>query len=342
MEGKLKFGLAGCGNIGKRHAEIIIELGILVAVCDTDKIKLTEFTTKYHCKGYDNYEVMLQNADNLQVMVICTPNHLHATQSILALNAGLHVLCEKPMALNYADCLLMIEAAKRSNKILHIVKQNRFNPPVEYTYNLIERGLLGKILSFQIQGIWNRPEKYYTDSPWKGKLSHDGGILYTQFSHFIDLIVWLIGPMDCVYATGKNLTHHPYTEFEDTIAGILVTVNGAIGNFLFTTCTIKENMEGSLTIIGEKGTIKIGGSYLNELSYHKVENELIPELNSSMPANDYSFYKGSMNNHKKVYESLIKSIDVNEYLLKEMHDAALVIGQIEKINHRLSMQRKSI
>ncbi|MCU0374802.1 MAG: Gfo/Idh/MocA family oxidoreductase [Chitinophagaceae bacterium] len=274
MEGKLKFGLVGCGNIGKRHAEIINELGVLVAVCDNDIIKLTEFTTKYHSKGYESYEVLLQNAGDIEVMVICTPNYLHAPQSIMALNAGLHVLCEKPMALNYADCLLMIEAAEKKGKILHIVKQNRFNPPVIKLKELIENGTLGKVFSVRLNCFWHRNNDYYQNA-WRGTKELDGGTLFTQFSHFIDLLNWLFGEIYDLKAYRNNYNHNGVIEYEDTGVVILKFKNGGLGAIHYTINAFEKNMEGSITVFGEKGTIKIGGQYLNELEYQSLKTRNI-------------------------------------------------------------------
>jgi predicted dehydrogenase len=330
MEGKLKFGLVGCGNIGKRHAEIIIELGILVAVCDTDVVKLAEFTTKYNCKGYNSYELMLQNAGDLQVMVICTPNYLHATQSILALNAGLHVLCEKPMALNYADCLLMIEAAEKSGKILHVVKQNRYNPPVLKLKQLLSSGDLGNIFSVQLNCYWNRNSDYY-NSPWKGIKALDGGTLFTQFSHFIDLLNWLVGETDKVNAFSGNFNHKGIIDFEDAGVVIIKFKNGAIGSIHYTINAFGKNMEGSITIFGEKGTIKIGGQYLNELEYQSVNKLHIEELPKGNPCNNYSGYSGSMSNHKEVYLALIDLIKMGDLSSTNMNEASQTVKLIEKI-----------
>jgi len=186
-----KFAIVGCGRIGMRHAEHIQKLAQLVAVCDIDSVKATVFSEKFICKAYQHIEDMLANEKDIDVVSICSPNGLHAKHSILSLEAGFHVLCEKPMAINVQDCGEMIKTAERMNKRLFAIKQNRFNPPVAAVKKLIDENKLGKIMSVQLSCFWNRNEDYYHNS-WKGTKDLDGGTLYTQFSHFVDLLYWLL------------------------------------------------------------------------------------------------------------------------------------------------------
>jgi predicted dehydrogenase len=224
------------------------------------------------------------------------------------LRKGFHVLCEKPMATSVYECGEMIKEAERSNKRLFIVKQNRFNPPVQAVKNMIDKNKLGKIFNVQLNCFWNRNTEYYSQSDWKGTKELDGGTLYTQFSHFIDLLYWLFGDAKNVEAITRNFLHEKVIEFEDTGVVILEFYNGIIGTLNFTVNSFARNMEGSLTIFGENGTVKIGGQYLNELEYQNIKDYRIENLPEGNPPNNYGQYVGSMSNHDKVYENLIEVI----------------------------------
>ena len=300
----ISFALVGCGRIGERHAEHIFTQGKLMAVCDIDQAKARSVAAKYKVPYYTSHQELLLNETTTEVISICTPNGLHAMHSIDALNAGYHVLCEKPMALVVKDCEDMIGAAEKAGRKLFIVKQNRFNPPVIALKKLVEEGGFGKIFNVQVNCFWNRDEKYYQNS-WKGTRQLDGGTLYTQFSHFIDLLYWIVGDVSEVFALTKNFNHQGIIEFEDTGCIILRFQNGALGTIHYTVNSFDRNMEGSITVFGEKGTVKVGGQYLNELEYQNIKGYKIPDLPSGNPANQYGSYQGSMSNHDKVYQDII-------------------------------------
>ena len=211
----LRFGLIGCGRIAQRHGEHIQKVGILQAVCDVEVAKANEMGLKYGSNVYYDIDSLLKNEHGLDVVSICSPNGLHAKHAIAALNAGVNVLCEKPMAITSYDCGEMIKAAERNNKRLFIIKQNRFNPPVVAIKEAIDKGQLGKIYSIQLNCFWNRNEDYYKNS-WKGTKELDGGTLFTQFSHFIDLLYWMIGDVKKATALMGNFAHKQSIEFEDT------------------------------------------------------------------------------------------------------------------------------
>ncbi|MES2431363.1 MAG: Gfo/Idh/MocA family oxidoreductase [Bacteroidota bacterium] len=300
---KLRFGIIGCGRIANRHAQEILKLGILVAVCDIDEEKANDFANKFVTKNYTDLNEMLSDND-IDVIAVCTPNGLHAEHSILALKAGCHVICEKPMAINVEDCDKMMEQAKQSGKELFIVKQNRYNPPVIALKKILEENKLGKIFSIQINCFWNRDKDYYQNS-WKGSKELDGGTLFTQFSHFIDLAYWLIGDVKEFAGYVNNFNHEGIIEFEDTGAVILKFENNVIGTLNYSVNSFKKNMEGSFTVFGEKGTVKIGGQYLNELEYQCIDNFEIVDLPKGNPPNEYGTYTGSMSNHDKVYANVL-------------------------------------
>jgi UDP-N-acetyl-2-amino-2-deoxyglucuronate dehydrogenase len=302
---RLKFAIIGCGRIADRHAEQIDRLAVLQAVCDKEESKAIRLGNKYRTKIYTDIEELLMQEKGIDVISVCTPNGLHAEHSIMAFRKGFHVLCEKPMAISVYDCGEMIKEAEKANRRLFVVKQNRYNPPVKAIKEALENNRLGKILSIQLSCFWNRNEEYYSQSDWKGTKKLDGGTLFTQFSHFIDLLYWMFGDIRRVEAITKNLNHERIIEIEDSGVVILEFYSGILGTINYTVNSFERNMEGSLTIFGENGSVKIGGQYLNELEYQNIKNYKISELPTGNPPNNYGQYLGSMSNHDKVYENVI-------------------------------------
>jgi len=326
----LQFAIIGCGNIGKRHAEQIQAIGKLVAVCDITRPKAEELGKKYDAGSFSSIEELFAQRKDIDVAVICTPNGLHAQHSIISLQAGCHVLCEKPMAIKSSDCLKMIQEAEKVGKHLFIVKQNRFNPPVVAVKKLLDEKKLGNIYSIQLNCFWNRDAGYYENS-WKGTREMDGGTLFTQFSHFIDLLYWMFGDVKQVKAFKKNFAHKNIIEFEDTGVVILEFANGMIGAINYTVNSFQKNMEGSLTVFGEKGTVKIGGQYLNKLEYQLINDYVIADLPEGNKPNDYGYYQGSMSNHDKVYQNLVDVIQNNAAMAASSYEGLKTVQIIEKI-----------
>jgi len=303
---KIKFGIIGCGRIAQRHAEHIHNIGVLRAVCDINEGSADILGKKYGVDIFLDIDSLLEKCkEDIDVISICTPNGLHAEHTIKSLKNGYHVLCEKPMAINVQAAGMMIDAAEKANRRLFIVKQNRFNPPVAAVKSLIDNGSLGKIFSVQLNCFWNRNFEYYKNSAWKGTMKLDGGTLFTQFSHFIDLLFYLIGDIQEAHSFIQNSAHQGIIEFEDTGVVIVRFFNGTIGSINYTVNSYNKNMEGSVTIFAEKGTIKIGGEYLNELEYQNIEGVKIEGLPEGNPPNNYGQYFGSMSNHDKVYENVV-------------------------------------
>lgn len=322
------FAIIGCGRIAKRHAGQMIMHGKLAAVCDIIPEKANEFAKLYNAKAYYSIEELLEAEAGLNLVAICTPNGLHAAHSIKALQAGHNVLCEKPLCITVEDGKAMIAAAEKAGKKLFVVKQNRYNLPVAFLKDLIVTGKLGKIYSFQINCFWNRPDAYYTG--WKGSKELDGGTLFTQFSHFIDLLYWLLGDVAAVKTMSKNFAHSSI-EFEDTGVVAFEMENGAIGSLNYTVNSFEKNMEGSFTVFAENGTVKIGGQYLNELEYCNVAGISHPDLPKGNPANGYGFYQGSMSNHDKVYENLILALADDKHEFASAEDGVKTVEIIQKI-----------
>lgn len=326
----IRFAIVGFGNIGRRHAEHILgnPCAELVAVCDTGEQKRERVPAGV--AFYNNVETMLAEA-GADVLCVCTPNYLHEPHTIAGLEAGLHVVVEKPMALSVEECDRMIAAAEKTGKTIFAVKQNRYNPPVQAVKELIGRGGLGKVLMVQVNGFWNRGDAYYAESPWRGKKKLDGGCLFTQFSHFVDILYYLNGPVAEASGWLHNFLHRHNTEFEDTGSFVMKGTNDSIINFNFTTCSHGRNMEGAITIFGEKGTVKIGGQYLNTIEYQNLEGEALPEIAITAKANDYGLYQGSMSNHDKLIQNVVDVLHHNHPVMTsaaEGREVVKIIGQM--------------
>lgn len=324
------FALVGCGRIAQRHAEHIHRFGTLTAVCDVVEEKAKTLAEKYGARYYTDIDAMLATEKTVDVVSVCSPNGLHATHTIKALKAGFHVLCEKPLSISVHDCGAMISAAENANRRLFVIKQNRYNPPVVAVKEAIDSGKLGKIYSLQLSCFWNRNNEYYANS-WKGTNDLDGGTLYTQFSHFIDLLYWMAGDVKRAYALTNNFAHEGIIEFEDTGVAILEFFSGALATVNYTVNSYKNNMEGSLTIFAEKGTVKIGGQYLNELEYQNIEGFRIDNLPEGNKPNNYGTYVGSMSNHDKIYQNVIDVLDQNGTITTNSFEGLKTVEIIDKI-----------
>ncbi|MCP3930713.1 MAG: Gfo/Idh/MocA family oxidoreductase [Bacteroidetes bacterium] len=327
----INIAIVGCGRIAQRHAEHInnTEGLALVAACDIVPEKAQKMGKEYNASVHTDITDLLKNK-NIDVVSICSPNGLHALHSIESLKACKHVLCEKPMAISVYDCGEMIKAAENANKRLFVIKQNRFNPPVNAIKWAIDNGRLGKINSVQLSCFWNRNEAYYENS-WKGSKDLDGGTLYTQFSHFVDLLYYLIGDVKEVKAFGNNFTHQDSIEFEDTGVVILKFYNEAIGTINYTVNSFGGNMEGSLTLFGDNGTVKIGGQYLNELEYQRIKDYKIENLPEGNKANNYGEYRGSMSNHDMIYQNLVDVLSNGGSISTNMFEGLKTVEIIDKI-----------
>lgn len=315
MENRLKFAISGCGNIALRHATAAAHFGELIGVCDTDEFKTGKFVEWFDCNAYHNLEDMLSGEPDIDIVCICSPNYLHASQSITCMEKGFHVLCEKPMAINISDAVKMVETSKQTGKELFIVKQMRHYPSISFIKDLISKGALGKIFSVHTSCFWNRPADYYQD--WKGSKDKDGGTLFTQFSHYIDLLLWLFGSVEKAGLISANRAH-PKIEFEDVGMINLVFHSGAVGSFNYTVNAPQKTVDNSLNIFAEKGSIKLNGSMLENFEYFNVEGvERPPEEKGNILNKEQS--------HFKVYENVIRA------LTEQAHEVLKAEKSIESI-----------
>ncbi len=330
----ISFGLIGFGKIGERHVEHISAHpdARLAGVFDIKDDRLNLFRHQY--KGYKTYDSLkaILSDPEIDIVSICTPNSTHSDIAITSMLAGKHVLVEKPMAIRKVDCEGMIHIALKTGKSLFVVKQNRFNPPVQAVKKLVEEKKLGRIFAVDINCFWNRNEWYYRQSDWKGKKKMDGGTLFTQFSHFIDIVYYLLGDMHILHAQLANVSHKGLIEFEDTgIVSFRLKESNAPGVLHYTTSAFQKNMEGSITLFAEHATIKIGGKYLNTIEYQSTDGFDIEGLPESSPANVYGEYEGSMSNHDKVIDNVVQSLQGKVEIMTNAYDGLKAVEIIENI-----------
>ncbi len=332
MSEKIKFAVLGCGHIGKRHAEMVMrnDEAELVGLCDVknkSELGLENFDVPF----FNSIEELLNSGLEIDVINVCTPNGLHSHQSSLALDKGYHVVVEKPMGLSKAKCEDVIFKALRSNKSVFCVMQNRYSPPSEWIKDVVENKILGDILMVQLNCYWNRDERYYKPGGWKGTTDLDGGTLFTQFSHFIDIMYWLFGDIKNIQGKFADFTHKENTAFEDSGFVSFDFVDGGMGCLNYSTSVWNQNLESSMTIVGSKGSVKIGGQYMNEVEYCHIENYEMPELKASNPPNDYGPYKGSAANHHYIIENVVDTLKGRTTATTNALEGLKVVDIIERI-----------
>jgi UDP-N-acetyl-2-amino-2-deoxyglucuronate dehydrogenase len=331
-EQKINFAVVGCGHVGKRHAEIVMRNPEteLVALCDVrpeEELGLESFAVPY----FKSMEEMFAAVPEIKVVSICTPNGLHAEQCIKALEHRKHVVCEKPMGLTKAECEKVIYKALQVSRQVFAVMQNRYSPPSVWIKEVVDQKIMGDIYMVQLNCYWNRDDRYYQKGSWKGSLQLDGGTLFTQFSHFIDIMYWLFGDIKDIQANIQDFAHGHSTDFEDSGFVHFNFVNGGMGAINFSTAIWDTNMESSITIIGSKGSVKIGGQYMNEVEYCHIQDYEMPILALSNPANDYGHYKGSAANHHYIIENVVDSLHDRKTITTNALEGLKVVDIIERI-----------
>lgn len=335
-EKKIGFGIIGSGHIGKRHATMVDRNQDceLIALADINAANMPELL-EYGKPVYESAEQMLEAHPEIHVISVCSPNGLHAEHSMLALDNHKHVVCEKPMALKRSDCEQIIHRALNVSKQVFCVMQNRYSPPSVWIREVMDQRLLGNIAMVQLDCYWNRDDRYYYKNgklhEWKGTMDLDGGTLFTQFSHFVDIMYWLFGDITNIQAHFADFTHQKTTDFEDSGTVHFEFVNGGLGCLNFSTAVFNKNLESSMTIIGEKGSVKIGGQYMNEVEYCDIEGYTMPELPEANPANDYGAYKGSANNHGFIFENVVNVLKHRQTATTNALEGMKVVDIIERI-----------
>ena len=313
------FAIIGCGRIARRHAENILRVGRLAAVCDVELSMAASFANDFGGKAYDSVDEMLAAEKDVEMVAICSPNGFHAEHIIKSLQAGKDVLAEKPLCLTKAAAWQIVETEKYCRRKLFLVKSARYNPIIKKLKEAIDGGELGRIYSFHLNCIWNRKDEYYTG--WKGKLFPDGGTLYNQFSHFIDVVLWLFGDVNEVKGFKANLAHAKSMEFEDSGAVALQMVNGAIGSFHWSVNAYQKNHEIALTIVAERGTVRVSGENLNEVQY----------INTQAAIELPTYHRDNWSNHKEIYDHLLSAQSTPQINFPDVFDGLRVVETIEEI-----------
>lgn len=329
---KIKFAVVGCGHIGKRHAEMILrnDESELVALIDVKQKSELNIDT-YDVPLFSTLKDFLNSGIEVDVINIATPNGFHAAQALECLDAKKHVVVEKPMALNKQDAEKVIFKALHVHKHVFAVMQNRYSPPSVWIKDLIEKGKLGKIFMVQLNCYWNRDDRYYKADSWHGKKDLDGGTLFTQFSHFIDIMYWLFGDIENIQAKFNDFNHTSLTDFEDSGFVSFDFVNGGMGSLNYSTSVWNQNLESSMTIIGEFGSVKIGGQYMDKVEYCHIKDYTMPELAPTNPGNDYGAYKGSAQNHNYVIDNVVDVLKGRAPITTNALEGLKVVDIIEKI-----------
>ncbi len=329
----------GHGHIGKRHARILKEhpLADLRCICDPNDPGLEGIA---HVK---NTVDLFNQHPELQLVHVCTPNGLHYKHSKLGFQHRCHVVCEKPLTLQAKHARELEKMARKQQRKLFCVVQNRYSPIIQYLKNLIDTNALGNIAIVQVECHWNRDERYYQieGSPhsWRGSLSLDGGPLYTQFSHFIDILLWLF-PKTKTQASQYSICRRPHlTEFEDTGSFQFAISENGLGTFTYTTAVYDKNYTSSITLIGDKGTIRVGGQYMNQLDYVHIQDHTPPESFPNPEENNYGGFQGSANNHGILIDNVLNTIAGTE---KQDIDPLDGVHLVEVIEHLYQNREKEV
>ena len=301
---KIRIGVIGCGRISSNHFNAILENNIdysLVAVCDVDPDVVKETSNRLGVQGYDNVEGMLEK-EELDIVALCTPSGLHCDHTLLAARKKIHVVTEKPLATNFDDGRAMVKAADDANIFLFVVKQNRYNKSLQLLKQAIDDQRFGGINLVNINVFWTRPQSYYDQgNGWRGTWEFDGGAFMNQASHYVDLLHWLIGPVECVQAM---TTTKRRIEAEDTGVLNVKWRNGALGSMNVTMLTYPKNIEGSITILGDRGSVKIGGLALNEIQDWRFEDQ--KQYDNDIDQANYTPNSVYGNGHSTYYERVAK------------------------------------
>ena len=291
-DGEFKIALVGCGRISKNHFEALrkVEGLTLTGVCDIVPERARAAAEQEGVTGFTSYEEMLQRVE-CDVVSVCTPSGLHAAHGALAARAGKHVITEKPMAITLAQADDLVKACDDAGVFLFVVKQNRLNPPVQLLRRAIDKGRFGRIFIANTTVRWQRPQEYYDAAPWRGTWEFDGGAIMNQASHYVDLVQWLVGPVESVMA--KTATQARRIEAEDSGVALLKFRSGALGVIEVNVLTYPRNLEGSITILGDKGSVKIGGTAVNRVEHWQFadyddDDKLVESANTN-PPNVYGF-----------------------------------------------------
>ena len=304
------------------------ELVAMIDVKDKSLLKLEGFAD---VPFFSSYEDFLASGLTYDVANIAVPNGLHVPIALQVLEDQKHVVIEKPLALSRADAEKVIERAAEVGRKVFVVMQNRYSPPSVWLKEVVGSGILGQIHMVQMNCFWNRDERYYTPDSWHGSKELDGGTLFTQFSHFIDILYWLFGPVRNIRSRFYDFNHQALTDFEDSGNVLFELERGGMGNLNFSTSVWERNLESSMTIIAENGSIQVGGQYMDKVNYCHIKDYTMPELPDTLPGNDYGHYKGSAANHIYVIQNVIDVLHDKALITTTVEDGLAVVDIIEQM-----------
>ncbi|MCB0733467.1 MAG: Gfo/Idh/MocA family oxidoreductase [Flavobacteriales bacterium] len=329
----IKFAICGFGHIGRRHTTIANEFHgtEVIAVIDTNEELANHELMPVGAQFYTSIDDYLSSGALADVLTVATPNGLHIPFGLKAIEHNHHVVIEKPMGLSRVSCEQLVFLALNKNRHVFVVKQNRYSPPSKWLKEVVSQKIIGDTLMVQVNCYWNRDDRYYKPGGWKGTKDLDGGVLFTQFSHFIDIMFWVFGDITNIKTNLKNFNHQTNTEFEDSGNTIFEFVNGGMGCINFSTSVWDTNMESSITVIGTKGSLKIGGQYMNEIEYCHIDNYEMPTLPPTNPPNDYGPFKGSAANHHYVIENVVNTLNGSDSITANALEGLKVVDIIERI-----------
>ncbi len=324
--------VVGCGYIGHRHIAMIDATPEMELVAVADIRQPEKCDAPNGVQFYSNIDDLLASEGKLDMVSVCTPNGLHADMAIKILKSGANVLMEKPLALSIAEAERIAEAEKESEGRVFCVFQNRYTPTSQWLKGIVEDGTLGDLTSVIVGCQWNRDERYYKPGSWHGTTKLDGGTLFTQFSHFVDIMLWLVGDIEILSATFADFSHKETTDFEDTGAFLFKTKkSGAMGSFSYTTAVPGENLETSITLIGTKGSVKVAGQYMSDVALCKIPGYVMPQLPPPNPPNDYGAYKGSAANHCYVFSNVADVLLRGCEPTAAIEDGMAVVSVIDRV-----------
>ncbi|WP_232066305.1 Gfo/Idh/MocA family protein [Hymenobacter sp. BT18] len=330
----IRFAICGVGHIGRRHASLVARQpgARLVALIDIRAELQPDLATEFPgVLFFPSLEEYLQAGPAADVLTVATPNYLHAPQAIQGLRAGLHVVVEKPMALRTQDAQAIVDTAQATGRRVFGVMQNRYSPPAAWLKQIYDEGRLGQIYLVQLTCFWNRDERYYTPDSWHGSRQHDGGTLFTQFSHFVDLLYWVFGDITNISARFRDFNHQHLTEFEDSGLVTFDLVRGGSGTLQYSTAVWDQNLESSLTVVAEHGSLRLGGQYMDKVEHCHLRDYQLPTLPPTNPANHYGAYQGSAANHVHVIENVLETLQKGGLATTNALEGLKVVEMIERV-----------
>ena len=303
---KIRFGLVGCGRISGKHLEALAQHGDraeLVAICDTDPARLKSAEQRADAEAFCSLDALLRSSDT-DVVVLATPSGMHAEQGIKVAGTGRHVMTEKPMATRWRDGQRLVQACDRAGVELFVVKQNRRNATLQLLKRAVDKKRFGRIYMVNVNVFWNRTQEYYDSAKWRGTWEFDGGAFMNQASHYVDLLDWLIGPVESVHAFTATLARN--IQVEDTGVVNIKWRSGALGSMNVTMLTYPKNLEGSITVLGERGTVRLGGVAVNEIQHWEFADQ--DDDDSEVREASYETSSVYGFGHPLYYDNVIKAL----------------------------------